>query len=114
MPLNISVKRNGKPVKFTWDDVTLNCVLTAAIQESDPDLAYDGEKTFGNLPEGKFVDLASTGVYYIDTKCPLWKSGRLTLDRDHNWTFKSSDPNYEDRIIDLKAGDVIEMYRSHS
>jgi len=109
MPLEIRVKRNNKPLKIDggWDELTLNVVLTAALKESDPNLAWsDKYPTIGEIEPPEFADVANTGVYYLKTESPLWKSGRLVLRKFHLYEF----PN--NRRIDLRPGDVIEMWRS--
>ena len=119
MPLNCVVIRNGKRRKdILWNggegnliernmvsEGVLNTFLTVAMKEGDPTLAFSGDRTFGDLEEGKFVDLASTGVYYIETKCPLWHGGSMVLREDHN--FSQVHPS----LPDYKAGDELKMWR---
>jgi hypothetical protein len=115
VPLNIQVERGKKLVQLYWDDLTLNCVLTAALKEGDPDLEYQEGRTFGNIEGGKFVNLVYTGIYYIDTKCPLWKQGEMTLGSEHRWEFGDPQDDGDSdkyRLIELKPGDKIKMWRS--
>lgn len=116
MPLEINVKRNRKPVKLIWDDLTLNVVLTAALRESDPTMAWSEKyPTIGDIEPPNFANVADTGVYYLGTDSPLWKQGRLVLKQFHMYEIPArDDPNDIVRRIDLRPGDVIEMWRSYS
>lgn len=122
MPLNARVLRNGKPRRdLPWNggegnaiernfraEALLNAFLTTALKEGDPDLVITASgKRAGELPDGTLVRIADTGVYYIDTKCPLWKTGRLVLQRDHHFTYDDGTP-----FVEFLAGDVLEMFRT--
>lgn len=103
MPLVVEIIREGLHVKppWGWTEQTLDVILTAALKEGDPDLEYKEGETFGNIPVGQYVNVSITGVYYIDTKAPLWKLGRQVLRED----FVVAD-------FALRAGDEIKMWRS--
>jgi len=114
MPLNTQVLRDGKPVKgLPWTgmegETMLNIFLTVGLTEGDPELviAADGRKA-GEINAPEFVNIAWTGVYYVNTKAPLWKKGRQVLTRDYTYDL---DPKLK---IELKKGDVLEMWRSYS
>jgi hypothetical protein len=115
MPLEVQVKRNRKPIDLVWDDITLDILLSCALKESDPDLEYQEGKKFGDIEAPTYVRVSDSGVYYIDTKSPLWKQGRLVLKQEHRYEFgdaeHSGNPDRY-RLIELKPGDVIEMRRS--
>lgn len=111
MPLEIQVIRKGKPVQLLWDDVTLSCVLSAALQESDPELEYQPGKRFGDLKADEWVDFRMSPIYYLDTKSPLWKKGTLTLNQAHSFFVLNPEPTR--KPIVLQSGDRIEMWRSH-
>lgn len=125
MPLNTRVLRNGKVRKdIPWGggdgdlfernyvaEFLLNAFLTTGLKEGDPELVYsrdsDGtERRVGDLEPGKFLDLAMTGVYYIDTKSPLWREGRITCRDSHTYL---EGTKYE---VTFRTGDVLEMWRS--
>jgi hypothetical protein len=109
MPLNIRVIRNNETVSdFIWDGVMLSFCYTVAIKEQRPDFEYAEGKTFGDLPEGKFVDFSNAPIYYLTIPgCPLVERGEQTLLYDHS--LESEDHM---RQIHLKAGDRIEAWRS--
>jgi hypothetical protein len=112
MPLEIEVRRgkNNHAVKLTWDYLTLSAVLTSAMMEGDPDYEVNPETglTFGDLEDNQIIDWSMAPIYYMDTDCPLWTQGHMTLQQDHTFT-----PTPE-RTISLRAGDRIHMWRSSS
>lgn len=116
MPLNCQVKRNKRVVKLpewqTHSEAMLNVFLTIGLKEGDPDLVYNADgKTFGEVEPPKFVNVAWTGVYYINTKCPLWSTGELTLSRDYEYKFDL--PEVEAPFnVHLKKGDTLHMWRN--
>lgn len=116
MPLEINVKRNNKPIKLIWDDITLDIILSCALKESDPDMEYQSGKRFGDIEAPTYVRVSDTGVYYIDTQSPLWKQGRWTFREAHRYEFgnpeHAGDPDRY-RLIELKPGDVVSMSRSY-
>lgn len=120
MPLNTGVYRNGKRrTDLPWNggkgnlfergmrsEYLLNCFLTVGMIEGDPDLVItESGKAGKDLEPGTVVRLADTGVYYIDTKSPLWKVGKLVLKQDHSF-------GDEEERIEFKAGDELRMWRS--
>lgn len=108
MPLEIQVTRNGKAVPFVWDYTTLSCILSAVLKESDPEMKYSDEGTFGELPEGKYVDFRWAPIYYLNTKSPLWHRGSYTIRTHHLFDVVS-----DKKPIELKPDDEVTMYRSH-
>jgi len=111
MPLNTQVLRKGKPVHMSWDGLTLSCFLTTALKETDPEFEYQEGKTFGELPDGEWVNFGMSPIYYLATKSPLWHHGEITLTSDHHYEFVYDDG--EKGEADFKAGDKFIMYRSH-
>jgi len=114
MPLNTQVLRDGEPVKgLPWSgflgETMLNIFLTVGLKEGDPELEYNEGKTFGELEPPDFVNVAWSGVYYIDTKASLWKEGKQTLSRDYTFEWG---PEVEFRV-ELKKGDVLRMWRDY-
>lgn len=110
MPLNIEVWRGDETVTLEWDWITLSCIYTACVQEAEPDREYNDGKTFGDIPEGKYVNFDMIPIYYLDWNTPLVKKGQQTLQFDHTWKWTHED---EERVIELKAGDVVKAWRSH-
>lgn len=118
MPLETRIKRNGKQMAnkhfpYGWDYAVLNCFLTAACCEMIPDAeATASGLTWKEVEEqGKFVDLAEFGIYYMGepyASSPLWKGQEVVLQRDHIFHPYAD----ENQPITLLKGDVLYMYRS--
>lgn len=104
MPLVVEILRKGKPLKITWDYFALSCMYTAAVKEAAPDTEYQEGKTFGDLPEGKYVDFSMTPIYYLDWPVPLVKKGQQTLKRRHEFA--------EGKLV-LLPGDVLKAWREY-
>lgn len=110
MPLEtqvIGVKGPRDVIQVYWDYPHLSCFLTAALIEGDPDFEYQDGKKIGELEgTGKFVDFSWSPIYYFDTKCSLWKEGRIMLTRDHRFTLGSGEEFL------LKKGYTLKMHRT--
>lgn len=108
MPLEIQVFRNGKPRKdINWrsfeGEAYLNGSLTAAVAETQPDLQWNRSGTVAEFDEREMLlDWVLTGIYYVDTTCPLWKEGKYTLKNAHA---------YAAGAVTFLAGDEIKMRR---
>ena len=98
MPLNCEIrKKNGHVVKVAWDDHTLNCFLSIGMSEGDPELwakffpeAKDNPDYFKRTnDEGVEYEIPmnfmAVPVYYLETKAPLWKQGKQTIQNDHTY-----------------------------
>lgn len=110
MPLNCEVLRDGKVRKMTWDYVTLNVMLTVGLMEGDPDTF---EKLFGEreLEPPRHGNIADTGVYYLDTKAPLWKLGRHVVEQDYLYEIPAANGEGIFATIEFKKDDVLRMWR---
>lgn len=109
MPLVTEIIRNGNVVTegVVWDYPMLSIFLTTALKEDCPEEEYNKDKTYGDLPEGAWVDFSMSSIYYLDTKCNLWK-GSHTVKDTHTY-FQDTD-----REFTFLPGDVLKMWRESS
>jgi hypothetical protein len=111
MPLVTEVIRDGEPVKYNWDQNTLNAFLTTALKESDPEtISYllNGKE----LKPGHVIDFSWYPVYYIETRCPLWKTGKLVIANRYAYIATSQDGDFVSTIV-FEPGDTFKMWREH-
>ena len=109
MPLATEIKRDGETLNppWGWDYFTLSCMYTAAVKEAAPETEYQDGKTFGDLPEGIYVDFAWTPIYYLDWDIPLIKKGQQILKQEHRFQ------RTRDHDFVLKPGDVLRAWREY-
>lgn len=88
-----------------WDGNALNCFLTAALHETDPNLEIREDLKMRDITADTVVNWEFTPIYYLEVNNPLWKSGRYKLQHDH--TYKIDD----ERTIHFKKGYTLVMHR---
>jgi hypothetical protein len=113
MPLETRILRNNEQRTLRWGYFHLNCMYTAAIKESVPEMkgliAGDDEKTFGDLEDGQFIDFSNCYIYGLNIPgCPLVERGEQTLLHRHEFTDLS-----DGEVFVLEPGDVLQAWRSH-
>lgn len=109
MPLETQITRDGEPLSYRWDYVGLSIMYSVAVAEATPQRRINEEYTFGQaVKAGRYMDFTLVPIYYLDWNVPLIKTGRQVLKRDH--TFRVG----EDRIVSLRAGDVLSAGRVSS
>jgi hypothetical protein len=116
MPLNIQVKRKGKPVRgLKWDYAMLSVCMTVVHIEQEPTREFNEGRTYADLKPGQFVDWSMAPIYYMESETDLFKKGAQTLKQDHSFdlTMEMPDGSIQPRKVNLKKGDVISMYRSY-
>ena len=101
MPLVTEIIRDKKPLDIMWDYNVLSCMYTAAVKDAAPDIRVNDKLTFGEVPEGRFIDFSMVPIYYLTWDIPLVKKGSQKLKRDYNFP----------GIVELKRGDVLRAWR---
>jgi hypothetical protein len=77
-------------------------MYTVAIKEGDPNYEYKPGKTFGELPEGEWIDFSMAPIYYLNTKCKLQEKGKQVVKNRH--TFGE---------LEFLPGDELHAWRSY-
>lgn len=112
MPLNCEIRRNDKVRKdLVWDVVTLNVMLTVGLMEGDPDFFELLFKT-RELEPPRHGNIADTGVYYLDTKAPLWEIGKHVVQNDYLYEIPAANGEGIFATIEIKKGDILRMWRT--
>lgn len=110
MPLNTKwIRKDGSKAELPhgWDEVVLNLFLNVACVEAIPDQeATASGLTFKECYEaGKYVNLADTGVYYLDVDVPLWKQGEQIVREHYEYDLG------EYGKLEFHEGDLLKMWR---
>lgn len=117
MPLNTQILRDGEIMKLRWGGFHVAAMVMAASADSGEG-PYKDMPAFVKEARALMAKQGSIGVnpgdvfsltnYYIIAETPL-NSGDYTL--KEAWSFQD---NVDGELLELKPGDVLKAYRSHS